>query len=194
MKKILSLIFALGICSLSFAQNAKATMDKAVAALSKSSVSINYKASGQLNDAGILQLKGNKFYASGSQAIMWFDGKTQWTYMKSTEEVNITTPNSKKVSAVNPYGILNLYKSGYNLTEKNVAGGKEIYMKATGSQGYKEIYVTLNAKLQPTQIRFMTSKGWTTVTLSNYQTKKLADSTFKFDKKKYPNAEINDLR
>lgn len=194
MKKILSLIFAFSLSIASFAQNAMATMDKAVAALSKSSVSVNFKASGQLNDAGSLQMKGNKYCARGSQAIMWFDGKTQWTYMKSTEEVNITTPNSKKVSGVNPYGILNLYKNGYTLTEKKVAGGTEIYMKATGSQGYKEIYVTLNAKLQPTQIRFMTSKGWTTVTLSNYQTKKLADSTFKFNKKQYPNAEINDLR
>ncbi len=194
MKKILSLIFAISISIVSFAQNAKTTMDKAVAALSKSSVSVSYKASGQLNDAGSIQLKGNKYCATGSQAIIWFDGKTQWTYMKSTEEVNIINPNSKKVSAVNPYGILNLYKNGYTLSEKKVSGGTEVYMKATGNQAFKEIYVTLNAKLQPTQIRFLNNKGWTTVSLSNYQTKNLADSTFKFDKKRYPNAEINDLR
>lgn len=194
MKKIFTLLFAISIGITSFAQNAKATMDKAVAALSKSSVSVNFKASGQLNDTGSLQMKGNKYCARGSQAIMWFDGKTQWTYMKSTDEVNITTPNSKKVSGVNPYGILNLYKNGYTLSEKKVAGGTEVYMKATANQGFKEIYITLNAKLQPTQIRFLNSKGWTTIVLSNYQTKNLAESTFKFNKKQFPNAEINDLR
>ncbi len=194
MKKTLTLIFAICLAVSSFAQNAKSTMDKAVAALSKSSVSVNFKATGLLNESGTLQMKGNKYCARGSQAVMWFDGQTLWTYMKSTDEVNITTPNSKKVSAVNPYAILNLYKNGYTLTEKKVSAGTEVYMKGNGSQSIKEIYVTLNAKLQPTQIRFLNSKGWTNVTLSNYQSKSLPDSTFKFNKKQYLNAEINDLR
>ena len=194
MKKSLSLIFALFVAIGSFAQNAKATMDKAVAALQKSSVTASYSATGQLNDAGTLKLKGNKYCATGKTGTIWFDGKTQWTYMKSTDEVNIVTPNSKKVSVLNPYAVLNLYKSGYTLSQKKVAAGTEVYMKATGNQTYKEIYVTLNAKLQPVSLRFLNSKGWTTVTLSNYQTKNLPDSTFKFNKKQYPSAEINDLR
>lgn len=194
MKKSLTLIFALCVAIGSFAQDAKKTMDKAVASISKSSVSVSYSASGQMNDAGTLMMKGNKFCASGKTGTIWFDGKTQWTYMKSTDEVNIATPNSKKVSVLNPYAVLNLYKSGYTLSQKKVAAGTEVYMKATGNQTYKEIYVTLNSQMKPVSLRFKNSKGWTTVTLSNYQTKSLPDSTFKFNKKQYPNAEINDLR
>jgi len=194
MKKTLSLIFALCVTLGSFAQNAKATMDKAVANLQKSSVSVSYTASGQLNDAGTIQMKGSKYCARGKQGVVWYDGKTQWTYMKSTDEVNIVTPNSKKVSVLNPYAVLSLYKSGYTLSQKKVAAGTEIYMKATGNQAYKEIYITLNASLQPVSLRFKNSKGWTNVTLSNYQTKKLADSVFKFNKNEYPGAELNDLR
>lgn len=194
MKKSLSLIFALCVALGSFAQDAKKTMDKAVASLSKSSVTVTYSAAGQLNDSGTLMLKGNKYYASGKTGSIWFDGKTQWTYMKSTDEVNIANPNSKKVSVLNPYGVLNLYKNGYTLSQKKVAAGTEVYMKATGNQTYKEIYVTLNSQMKPVSLRFKNSKGWTTVKLSNYQTKSLSDSTFKFNKKQYPDAEINDLR
>lgn len=194
MKKSLFLIFALFLSLSASAQDAKATMDKAVAALKKSSVSASYVAKGQLNESGTISLKANKFCARGTKGVVWFDGQTQWTYVKSTDEVNITNPSSKKISVVNPYAFINLYTSGYTLSQKKVAGGTEVYMKAQGKKTFDEVYVVLNGSLQPTQIRFKNSKGWTTVTLSNYQTKKIADSEFKFNKSQYPTAEINDLR
>lgn len=194
MKKILTLIFAVLLGVTSYAQDAKKTMDKAVAAFKKSSVSASYSATGQMNDAGSFALKGNKYRAQGKQATVWFDGKTQWTYMHSTEEVNVTNPNPNKVSVINPYAVLNLYKSGYALSQKKTAAGTLIHMTATGSQAFQEVYITLDAKLQPVKINFKNSKGWTYVTISNYKTAKLSDSTFKFNKKEYPDAEINDLR
>lgn len=194
MKKILTLILAVLLGATSYAQNAKKTMDKAVAAFKKSSVTANYTATGQMNDSGSFSLKGNKYRAQGKQAIVWFDGKTQWTYMPSTEEVNVVTPNPNKVSGLNPYALLNLYKNGYVLTQKSVAAGTLIHMKATGNQPIQDLYLTLDAKLQPVKINFKNSKGWTYVTLSNYKTTKLPDSTFKFNQKEYPDAEINDLR
>lgn len=194
MKKIISLIFAALISCVSFAQNATKTMDKAVAALKGSSVSANYTATGQMSDSGTFAMKGNKYRAQGKQATIWYDGKTQWTLMRGSDEVNVTTPNSKKVSGLNPYGMLNLYKSGYTLTQKNTSAGTVINMMATGNQTYKEISVTLNAKLQPVKINFRNAKGWTYVTISNYKTAKLSDATFKFNKKQYPDVEINDLR
>ncbi|MCF0243294.1 MAG: cell envelope biogenesis protein LolA [Bacteroidaceae bacterium] len=194
MKKTIFLLFVSLISVTMAAQTAKETMDKAVAALTKSSVMVNYACSGQMTESGTLALKGNKFCARSKSATVWNDGKTQWTYVKSTDEVNVIQASSKKISAVNPYAILNLYKSGYTLTQKKVAAGTEIYMKSTEKKTYSEVYVTLNANLQPVQIRFKNSKGWTTVNFSNYQTKKLSSSTFKFNKKEFPTAEINDLR
>ena len=49
------------------------------------------------NTSGSIAIKGNKFHASTPQAIVWFDGKTQWTYLKSTDEVNITNPKETTV-------------------------------------------------------------------------------------------------
>ena len=43
--------------------------------------------------SGSIALKGEKFKAVTPETTIWFDGKTQWAYMKSTNEVNISTPN-----------------------------------------------------------------------------------------------------
>ncbi|MCF0209021.1 MAG: cell envelope biogenesis protein LolA [Bacteroidaceae bacterium] len=194
MKKTITITILLCIALASFAQNAKKTMDKAVASFKKASVTATYIAKGQMSDAGTIQIKGNKFCARGKQSVVWYDGKTQWTYMKSTEEVNVVTPNKKKVSVLNPYEVLNLYKNGYTLSEKKTDAGTVIHMTATGNQAFKEIYLTLDAKLQPVKLNFKNSKGWTYVTITNYIAAKLPDSTFKFSSKEFPNAEINDLR
>ena len=37
-------------------------------------------------------------------------------------------------------------------------------------------------------------KGWTTITLSGFQTKNLSDSQFRFNSKEHPSAEVIDLR
>ncbi|MCF0203668.1 MAG: outer-membrane lipoprotein carrier protein LolA [Bacteroidaceae bacterium] len=196
MRKIFLTIVISLITSISvFAQDAKATMDKAAAAFKKSSISATYKATGQMNDEGTIAIKGQKFCAKGRQATVWFNGKTQWTYMKSTNEVNISAPNNKKISVVNPYAFINLYKSGYDLTQKKTAKGTEVHMKATTSKSFKEVYITLNSSLQPVQIKFLGSKGaWTTIAISNYKTASLPESTFRFNKKDYPDAEVIDLR
>ena len=42
--------------------------------------------------SGTIAVKGRKFNARTQQAIVWFDGKTQWTYMRKNNEVNVSTP------------------------------------------------------------------------------------------------------
>ena len=48
-----------------------------------------------------------------AKATVWFNGKTQWSYMPSTNEVNVSTPNEVQQAAMNPYTFINMYKSGY---------------------------------------------------------------------------------
>ena len=75
------------------------------------------------NASGRISIKGNKFTARTSDAIVWFDGKTQWTYMKSSQEVNVSNPTEAQQQAMNPYKFITLYKNGFNLSMKNVASG-----------------------------------------------------------------------
>ena len=79
----------------SSAQTAKQVLDKTAAALSnKGGVTANFTVTGKNigSTSGRISVKGRMFQATTPQAIVWFNGKTQWTYMKSQQEVNISNP------------------------------------------------------------------------------------------------------
>jgi outer membrane lipoprotein-sorting protein len=87
MKKICFLIAATLISAATFAQTAKSVLDKAAANITvKSVVQAKFKMTGSMgNTSGTIAIKGRKFHATTPQAIVWFDGKTQWTYMKNND-------------------------------------------------------------------------------------------------------------
>ena len=87
MKRIIfTLICALSLANVS-AQTAKEILDKAASVVNaKKGATADFVMSGKYgNAAGTISIKGNKFVANTPQAKMWYDGKTQWTYMTSTE-------------------------------------------------------------------------------------------------------------
>ena len=119
------------------AQNAKKArqiIDKTAAVIGNNSgATANFTISGGKYGRvpGTISIKGQKFTASTSAVKVWFDGRTQWTYMKSTNEVNISTPNEAQRMAMNPYGFVTMYKSGYNLSMKPSGKNTVVHMKAT---------------------------------------------------------------
>ena len=87
------------------AQTAKEVLDKTAATVSnKGGAQASFTISGQsMNASGTIAIKGKKFHATTAQATIWFDGKTQWTYMKNNDEVNISNPTESQLAAINPY-------------------------------------------------------------------------------------------
>ena len=75
-------------------------------------------------------MKGKKFFASTPNAKVWFDGKTQWSYMQATDEVNISTPTQAEQMQANPYSFIFIYKTGYNMSMKQVGGDYEVHLVA----------------------------------------------------------------
>lgn len=146
---------------------------------------------------GTIAIKGRKFHARTPQAIVWFDGKTQWSYMKSTDEVNVITPTEAQQMAMNPYQFINMYKQGYTLS---VAGedsnSYNIRLVATDKKcSAQELYIKVNKKsYTPTQVRMREGTTWTTIGISNFKAKTQSDATFVFNAKDFPKAEIIDLR
>jgi len=55
--------------------------------------------------------KHNKFKLEMPDMETWFDGKTQWVWIKSTNEVNVSTPSSAEIAAISPLALLNIYKA-----------------------------------------------------------------------------------
>ena len=197
MKRIIfTLICALSLANVS-AQTAKEILDKAASVVNaKKGAMADFVMSGKYgNAAGTISIKGNKFVANTPQAKMWYDGKTQWTYMTSTEEVNVSTPTEAQQQTMNPYRFINLYNMGYAMTKKEVKNGYEVYLKATNpKRTIREMYITVNNQFVPTNVKMKTAKGWTNINISNFRKVSLPDKAFRFNAKDYPKAEVIDLR
>lgn len=183
--------------SLAEAQTAKQVLDKTAATVSNktgASASFTIKG-GNMNASGTIAIKGKKFHASTPQATIWFDGKTQWTYVKDNDEVNVSNPNDAELAAINPYNFIYMYKNGYTYTMTKKGGNFKVHLKATGKKGISEMYILVNQKsYTPSQIRMKQQKGWTTIDIKNFKKANMADGTFRFNSKDFPSAEIIDLR
>ena len=162
---------------------ARAILDKTSKVIGhKSGVSASFTLNNPTtgNVSGTIAVKGGKFNARTPQAIVWFNGKTQWTYMKKNNEVNISTPTQAQQQMMNPYTFINVYKTGYKMSSAKAGSSYEVHLVAQN---------------QKRSIQEMKHNGrWYTVTISNFSAKKLSDSLFAFNSKDYPSAEVIDLR
>ena len=195
MKRLLYIMMLLLPLSLQ-AQTAKQILDKTAAVVgNKGGATANFTLSGKYGNAsGSIAIKGKKFCAQTPQATTWYDGKTQWTYVKKNQEVNVSTPSPSQQQSMNPYTFINIYKMGYDMSAKKVGAGYEVHLKAQKKQAIKELYVTVNKNYQPTQVKMLNDKGWSTITITNFKKASLSDTAFRFNSKDYPNAEVIDLR
>lgn len=157
----------------------------------------------QGSSVGTIRLKGEKFLLDADGVKTWFDGRTQWSYLTNSDEVNVSEPTPEELQSINPYALLSIYKQGYHmkLGKTDVYGGKPAYeVILTASDRKKDlqcviIYVTKDT-FQPLCIS-MTQKGGNSVAIriTSYKAgESYNDHLFTFDKKAYPTAEVIDLR
>ena len=178
---------------------ARAILDKTSKVIGhKSGVSASFTLNNPTtgNVSGTIAVKGGKFNARTPQAIVWFNGKTQWTHMKKNNEVNISTPTQAQQQMMNPYTFINVYKTGYKMSSTKAGGSYEVHLVAQNQKrSIQEMYVTVNSKTYvPSRVKMKHNGRWYTVTISNFSAKKLPDSLFAFNSKDYPSAEVIDLR
>lgn len=188
--------FALVISAKGSVPNGKLILDKTAALVAnKGGATASFSMSGKYGSSkGTVSVKGNKFYVTTQQVIVWNNGKTQWTYNREAEEVNVSKSGEGE-QTLNPYAFVSIYKKGFNITSKNIRGKYEVHLVAQNkSRSIQEMYITVNKQYQPTQVKIRTSKGWTSIFISNFRTKSLADSTFEFKSSDFPHAEVIDLR
>jgi outer membrane lipoprotein-sorting protein len=180
------------------AQSAKSVLDKAAASVTVASgVKANFRMTTTTgNTSGTIAIKGKKFYATTPQAKVWFDGKTQWTYLKNNDEVNVSNPTEAQLQAINPYNFINLYKHGYTYTMNTAGTNYVIHLTSNSAdRKIKELFITVNKKsYEPMQVKMLQGKKWTTFDITSIKKEKIADSQFRFNSKDFPKAEIIDLR
>ena len=199
MKKYVAMIALLLMCAGVQAESAKRILDKAAATVSnpggvKAHFQMISKQFGSTN--GEIAVKGNKFHATTPDATIWFDGKTQWTYMKGNDEVNISNPTEAQLQAINPYNFINIYKKGYKLEAKKVEHFYEVHLIPTDkNRKIQEMYIVVDeTSYHPTHVKMKQKDKWSTIVISRLKTASLSDNLFKFNSKDFPQAEIIDLR
>ena len=201
MKKLLTLwMLALLPFCIKAQTDAKAAevLDKTLAEWAESS---GIRADFEGTESGFLLLKGEKFYLSNGNIQSWYDGKTQWSYVGETDEVNISHPTPEELQGINPYYILMKYKTDFNYIYKgaqtrNGVKGHTIVLTPKHSNNRELIKVFISQDHQPLAIK-VEKNGQTIseINVTSYKTnQKLADGIFRFNKTLYPNAEVIDLR
>ena len=179
-------------------KQAREILDKTVNALQQAGgIRATFRGTGN----GTLLLKGNRFYLNSGGIQSWFDGTTQWSYLESSEEVNVSNPTPEELQTINPYALLSIYKNGYNYKyagtkSRNGKQGFEVILTPENKQDITSITLFVSQTYQPLYIKVeQSNKSANEIIVTSYQTNQpLDNATFKFDKKKFPNAEVIDLR
>ncbi|MDR1500630.1 MAG: hypothetical protein LBI58_06575 [Tannerellaceae bacterium] len=194
-----------------YAQNAADILAEAAAIMRQpggltASFAINTR-QGQSSESfeGVIDIKGDKFTLVTPGMKTWYDGHTQWTYIESAREVNITTPEGDDLQLTNPAILLNSYQKNFTATTIGSA-------TATGSNGKAahNIELTPRSKSDIIKVNLLIEKSSSlpvritvelknnvrnTINISDIKTNpNHPDNYFSFPQSSYPDAEIIDLR
>lgn len=152
---------------------------------------------------GMIRMKGDKFTLTTPDALIWFDGTTQWVYVKRNEEVNVSNPSGEELQFTNPTLLLRNYKKDYKAAykgESTATNGKAAYdieltPKKKGDIEKVNMQIEKYASL-PASITITTTKGIQTAIYINKLSvgQNQPDASFRFNEADYPDADIVDLR
>ena len=154
--------------------------------------------------------KGNAIYKTGLYKmdimgqVVYYDGKTNWTYLRDAEEISITNNGDNEAFMTNPQAILKDYKSKFKVNfisdkfEKNRALLEfDFFPKQIENKKYSKITIRSDkTKKQIFSVRYVGKDG------VNYlieidkmlENPTISDSEVKFSKALYPDADIIDMR
>ena len=111
---------------------------------------------------GFILLKGEKFYLNNGNIQSWYDGKTQWSYVADTEEVNISHPTPEELQGINPYFILINYQENFESSYKGMKTheGKQVQeiILAPKGNAHEQITLWISKTSHPIYIKVETKK------------------------------------
>ncbi|MBK9457529.1 MAG: outer membrane lipoprotein carrier protein LolA [Chitinophagales bacterium] len=162
----------------------------------------NQDAKSKETKTGKVSSKGNMFKAEmGNQTII-SDGKTLWTYLKDVNEVQINNFEQGQ-DIMTPNDIFKIAEKDYlaYMGDKITENGKSLQIieltpkNKTLSFSKIKMYIDVSDNSVKRGVVYDKNAIHYTYSISNLKTNmELSDSTFKFDKSKYPGVEVIDLR
>ncbi|MBI4931175.1 MAG: outer membrane lipoprotein carrier protein LolA [Bacteroidetes bacterium] len=165
----------------------------------------NVKSAVTETQSGSLELKGAKYKLSFKGQTIFCDSKTQWTYIKESNEVQINNaPDPNATDNINPVNIFTLYEKGYKYKyekEDIVNGAKvdiiSLFPLDPDKKSYHTIRLTIDkVKKQITVVKILNKNGTSnTISVKNFTpNSEMTDMMFTFNKADYKGVEVVDLR
>ncbi len=152
---------------------------------------------------GKVWVKGDKYKVDMGNAQTYFDGKNIWTYIKESNEVNITSPDDEDDEAINPAKIFDIYKDGYKVRfiQERFEDTRPLYVidlfPTDKSKSFSRIRLKIDkSKNEIYEFDKFDKDGniYIIKLFRLYKNKPMSDSMFIFNKKKHPGVEVIDLR
>lgn len=149
---------------------------------------------------GTFTLKGSKFILDMGTAKVWFDGKTQWSYMSDDNEVSVTEPSQEELAATNPMAVIAGFKQKSVTKFARTQSVQNHVIELIPSQtkaDFRKVEVQVNkSNGNLVSVKLTDKKGViSTLILTNYQKAgNVTDKSFAFDKSAYKGVIVNDLR
>ncbi len=151
---------------------------------------------------GTIVIKGNKFRLDFAGQTIICDNKTQWTYSKEINEVNVQHYKPKE-GIIKLDDIFTMYSKGFfsKILETVKEGGRELTVLELTPKDKKKNYFKIKLFVEKNNQQIIKSVIYDkngsihTYSITNQIPNiKFDDGYFSFNPKKYPNIEVNDMR
>ena len=149
---------------------------------------------------GKFTMKGNKFRFNLEGGEVYYDGKTQWSYMSVANEVSITEPTEKELAEIHPLIVLTEYRKDYAVlfSKKEAPANKYLIdmVSMIPADDFEEMEIVVDKTTKMIEsMRIWGTAFNMTVQFNKFQSGiSVDDSYFIFDKSNYKGVILNDLR
>ena len=154
---------------------------------------------------GTIKIKGEKYVVTLPDMGMQFysDGTSIWNYMQDGNQVTISDIEESGSDLMDPANLFNIYEKGFKskFVEEKTLNGKTVYVidlfPETDENDVEEIRIYINKSTMMLQSAKLLSTDGNTygIDIKKLETDiDLPDSELTFNKDKYPDLEVIDLR
>ncbi|MDO4191242.1 MAG: outer membrane lipoprotein carrier protein LolA [Bacteroidales bacterium] len=187
---------------------AKAVVDKAIAAISQNAYEGKYTITFVGPDEktkqtvkGEVKLWKEKFYYHLADVEMFYDGKTEWTYIRDLNEVSITEPTAEELGNDSPMMMMRGYGKSHRVDFDPVPSDDNYYYVSVyptnHSLDYFRIQLVVNKKNYMLRSIKMSQRNGDRITLLFDALTMIPNPTlelFTFSKESHPKVTVTDLR
>ena len=154
---------------------------------------------GQGGIQGSATMHGAAFTFATPQIQVWYDGSTQWALLESTKEVSITEPTAEELALVNPFAIMQNYEQSYTMRRLADSNGRSVVQLTPKDKtsAIRKVVVTADKDGKwPQELVVIFDDGRAIDLYIDRISGRQAPpvSTFRYNTKLHPAAEVIDLR